>query len=418
MPAVHLATGRQVEIQRATGSTAELMRLKRALRDHADVMHPGWILPIDAGLDDKGLYVVYPDPGGESLDALMNRPLPVAEVVEFLRQMGQMLGELHVRGQYHGLLRPDCIRRVRAVDGTTHYRVVDVGLINSAFAVFDTEWAAPESKVDALSDIHVLGRLAVSMLGGRATAEQQMVPGDTPVGLTRMLMAMLSTERVQRPLSGTAVLQGLNTPVAAQSTPPPTRPQKEPPSAMTTIPGLSEMSSESTFDRNLEVMTNQWRPLRRIALVVLIGGAIMFYVMVGILQRPGKKSQQPAEVPHPSATTSRPDGGSSDSQTAILELDAGSPPAISDAAILPLDVPDLAIVFSPVLPIDASVPEPTPAAPAVEVASPPVPPKAKKRKRRRIKAKKPRTRRRAKRRGASKTVKPATPVKADPYLRL
>jgi len=415
MPAVHLPTGRLVEIQRATGSTAELMRLKRALRDHADLMHPGWVLPIDAGLDDKGLYVVFPNPGGESLDALMGRPLPVSEVVEFLRQMGQMLGELHIRGQHHGLLRPDCIRRVRAVDGTTHYRVVDLGLINTAFAVFDTEWAAPESTVDAQADIYALGKLAVSLLGGRVSAGQQMVPGDAPVGLTRMLMAMLSQERVQRPLSGTALLQALNASPRAKAPPPPARPSREPAPELATIPGLSEMSSESTFERNLEVMTNQWRPLRRVALIVLVGGAAMFYVILGIPNRP-------ADVPHPSATTFRPDAGPGDQMAVGLQLDQGLPSAISDAAVIPLDVPDLAVVFSPALPLDAAPPPPDkgpePPSPSVEVAAPPVPPKAKKtrRKRGRIKAKKPRKRRGRKPR-KTKSTAPALDS-SDSYQRL
>jgi serine/threonine-protein kinase len=405
---VQLATGRRVEIQRATGSTAERMRLKRALRDHVDVTHPGLVLPIDAGLDDKGLYVVYPDPGGQALDSALSHPLPVTEVIEFLRQMARMLGELHARGQHYGLLRPDCVRRVRAVDGTAHYLLVDVGLINTAFAVFDTEWAAPEDTVDSRSDIYALGHLAVRLLGGQVTGSQHTVPGDAPVGFTRLLMAMLATDPAQRPQSGAAVLQALSNPGRLRPDPRPELP------AMS----LTDVSGDSTFDRSVEAMTNHWRPLRRVAVIVIVGVVVMFCLAKGLLTL-----KPPAEVPHPSATTFRPDAEAPSVANTAVSLDASAGATVIDAGTSPLDTPDLAIVASPVEPIDVGITSPDvifiPAVvepmPAVKVAEP----KAKKpRKRRRVRRRAPKRKRKRKRARAKKAKPAVTAPPATPYERL
>ena len=409
---MQLATGRRVEIQRATGSTAERMRLKRALRDHADVTHPGLVLPIDAGLDDKGLYVVYPDPGGQALNSALGRPLPATEVIEFLHQMARMLGELHARGQHYGLLRPDCIRRGQALDGTAHSRLVDVGLINTAFAVFDTEWAAPEDTVDSPSDIYALGHLAVRLLGGQVKVGQHMVPGDAPVGLTRLLMAMLSPDPALRPQSGAAVLQALADPGRLR---PKLHPEPPP-----ELPGISltDVSSDSTFDRSVHAMTNRWRPLRRVAIIVIVGVVVMYCLAKGLLTL-----TPPAEVAHPSATSFRPDAGSEEVTNTAQPFDAGGPPAVVSVNQSPVDMPDLAIVASPAEPVDAGIVAPsvgfTPAAidpvPLVEAT------KSKVRKRRKgpLRRRASKRKRKRKRARAAKKAKAVSKAPAEtPYERL
>ena len=149
--------------------------------------------------------------------------------------------------------------------------------------------------------------------------------------------------------------------------------------------------------------------------MVLIGGVIMFYIIVGILQRP-------ADVPHPSATTSRPDFGVLDQALVDTASDQGVMGGAMDATTGQPDMLALPVLVSPARPVDAAVPAPVDAAeppsPAVELAAPPVAPKVKKARKRRVKSTtKPRRQRRVRPRRAPQP-KQTQAVDSDPYERL
>jgi len=134
-------------------------------------------------------YIVMERALGQDLDALVEErgPLPVPEMLDYVRQMCAALGEAHAVGIVHRDVKPGNVLVGTAPTGEPLVKVVDFGVakeslppgedasgLTTTTALFGTpEYMSPEQRrstrdVDHLTDIWSLGATMFFMLVGRA----------------------------------------------------------------------------------------------------------------------------------------------------------------------------------------------------------------------------------------------------------
>ena len=168
-------------------------RLEREIVVTAGLRHPH-ILPLfDSGEADGTLFYVMPYVEGESLRARLARDgtLPIADAVQFAREIAEALHHAHVRGIVHRDVKPE---NVLLSEG--HAVVMDFGIASTlstaaemltqhGFAIGTPTYMSPEQisgdrNVDARSDVFALGCVLYEMLAGRppwlgATVQELLV---------------------------------------------------------------------------------------------------------------------------------------------------------------------------------------------------------------------------------------------------
>jgi formylglycine-generating enzyme required for sulfatase activity/dienelactone hydrolase len=229
-------------------------RFLREIRIAANLQHPHILTLIDSGTDGDRLYYVMPFAEGMSLrDRLAAGPLPVSDVVRFLRDVLDALAYAHAHGIVHRDVKPDNIML-----STRHALVVDFGVAKAVSAAsraslagtatgetltqlgtsvgtpayMAPEQAAGDPDINHAADLYAAGIVAYEMLSGRppftgtprevlaahishAPKPIGIVAPQTPPALARLVMRLLEKEPARRHASADealAELESLATP--------------------------------------------------------------------------------------------------------------------------------------------------------------------------------------------------------------
>jgi serine/threonine-protein kinase len=215
-------------------------RFSREARAASRISHPNALSVTDFGEDENGIvFLVMEFLSGRTLKQVIRDegPLPLARVVEIVRQVGDALNAAHAQGVVHRDLKSDNIMLVDTTMAGDHAKVLDFGIakINEPDGNRDSELTAPNlvigtpqymspeqcsqnSEIDARSDIYSLGVILYEMLVGHVpfTADsptmvmmkhlQEPVPSvleersDLPASIGRVIaraMAKLPENRYQ-----------------------------------------------------------------------------------------------------------------------------------------------------------------------------------------------------------------------------
>jgi serine/threonine-protein kinase len=175
------ALDRTVAIKVILSASEEyLLRFARESRAIARLSHPHIVQVYDSGADERGNpYFVMELIEGKSLSTLLGErgPLPVAQVVELLRQAAQGLAAAHAAGIVHRDIKP-----ANLIYSDKHgIKLVDFGIARLASATEDLtathatlgtlSYMAPEvlngQPADARADIYALGLCTFHLLTGR-----------------------------------------------------------------------------------------------------------------------------------------------------------------------------------------------------------------------------------------------------------
>jgi len=171
-------------------------RFSREARAASRISHPNALSVTDFGEDDNGnVFLVMEFLNGKTLKQVIREegPLPLARVVDIIRQVGDALSAAHAQGVIHRDLKSDNIMLVDTMSGD-HAKVLDFGIakIHEPDGTPDTGLTAPnlvigtpqymspeqcsqDSAIDARSDIYSLGVILYEMLVGHVPFS-----GDSP----------------------------------------------------------------------------------------------------------------------------------------------------------------------------------------------------------------------------------------------
>jgi eukaryotic-like serine/threonine-protein kinase len=162
-------------------------RFSREARAASRISHPNALSVTDFGEDEHGVvFLVMEFLSGRTLKQLIRDegPLPLARVVEIIRQVGDALNAAHQQGVVHRDLKSDNIMLVDTMAGD-HAKVLDFGIakinepegrdtgsLTAPNLVIGTpqymspEQCSQETEIDARSDIYSLGVILYEMLVG------------------------------------------------------------------------------------------------------------------------------------------------------------------------------------------------------------------------------------------------------------
>ena len=232
--------GRMVAVKTlavAADDDAVVRRFVREARALARLDHPNVVAVYDTGTEDGVGYVVMQLLAGPSLAALLaeQRPLPLADAVEYAGQAAAGLAAAHDAGIVHRDVSPANL----ILDGAGTLKLVDFGVariedasteLTATGTVFATAgYVSPEQAegrpADARSDLYSLGCVLYALLAGRPpfTAEhpigviQQHLsspspapPAGAPRQLAELLAGLLAKDPRERPSSAAEVRQRLD----------------------------------------------------------------------------------------------------------------------------------------------------------------------------------------------------------------
>lgn len=158
--------------------------------------HPGIPRVYECGvLPDRRPWTAFEHIDGEPLDQSIGEiPLPVADVVVMMRDVGDILDHIHQRGIVHRHITPTSI--VRAPGRRFAVTLVQWGEAST----LDTS----ENRVDPKDDVHELGRIAfraltgaVATTGGSSTERYPGAPGE----VAALIDQMMTADRRRQPTS-------------------------------------------------------------------------------------------------------------------------------------------------------------------------------------------------------------------------
>ncbi len=247
------ALGRRVVVkvlspELAAGLNVE--RFRREIQLAAQLQHPH-IVPVLAAGETEGLpYYIMPFVEGESLRArLAAQPLPIADVLSWLRDAARALAYAHARGVVHRDIKPDNVllsgnsavvtdfgvakalsnARADTASGT----LTSVGTSLGTPAYMAPEQVAADPDTNHRADLYSFGAMAYELLAGRSPfagrtpqkmlaaqmterpeAIEQLRP-DTPPHLASVIMRCLEKDPGDRPQTADAVLRELDASVSS-----------------------------------------------------------------------------------------------------------------------------------------------------------------------------------------------------------
>jgi pimeloyl-ACP methyl ester carboxylesterase len=187
---------------------------------------------------DGRLFMVMPYYEGETLQGRIRRgPLPVAEALDYTRQLAAGLGHAHAAGIIHRDIKPANV----AITRSGQVKILDFGIAKMAdasmtrtgmvlgtLAYMSPEQASGEKQVDHRTDLWALGVVLYEMLAGRRPFAQDTIaalfhavqaldpmpldelrPGVSP-GLQQLVTRLLQKRRDQRYQDAAALLEALD----------------------------------------------------------------------------------------------------------------------------------------------------------------------------------------------------------------
>jgi len=172
--------------------------LRRFVQEHeliSQIRHPNVATIFDHGQTDTHAYIVMEHFPGGDLRQRLTRPLPVAEALHYLRQIGQALAAIHQRGIVHRDLKPDNL--MLREDGTlvlADFAIAKdlqatVSHTRRGEALGTPFYLSPEQalgkSVDRRSDLYSLGVILYEML----TGEKPFRAEDAPALLSKHVHA-------------------------------------------------------------------------------------------------------------------------------------------------------------------------------------------------------------------------------------
>lgn len=312
-------------------------RFSREARAASRISHPNALSVTDFGEDENGIvFLVMEFLSGRTLKQLIRDegPLPLARVVEIVRQVGDALNAAHAQGVVHRDLKSDNIMLIDTMAGD-HAKVLDFGIakikepdgnrdtggLTAPNLVIGTpQYMSPEqcsqdSEIDARSDIYSLGVILYEMLVGHVpfTADsptmvmmkhlQEPVPSvleerpDLPASIGKVIaraMAKLPANRYQtiaELIEDLTIASGM-----AQFAP---VPAGAPPHVNSSAP-VTDEPDEITVVRPREEPLPP-RVQRRAPVTVPVGGATSGSMASGAMPPPVAASFNPLKVIIPSA---------------------------------------------------------------------------------------------------------------------
>lgn len=157
-------------------------RFRQEIRLAALLHHPHLVPLLSAGEADGLLYYTMPLVEGESLHARLTREreLPIAEVVDILREVADAMSYAHRQGVIHRDLKPGNVllenghalvtdfgiaKAISTAIGTEK-RLTSTGLVLGTPGYMAPEQATGDSVVDHRADLYSLGIMAYEMLAG------------------------------------------------------------------------------------------------------------------------------------------------------------------------------------------------------------------------------------------------------------
>ena len=162
-------------------------RFSREARAASRISHPNAIAVTDFGESEEGIvFLVMEFLDGKTLKEVIREegPMPLARVVDIMRQVGDALKAAHEQGVVHRDLKSDNIMLIKAGVGD-HPKVLDFGIakINESEGQLNSELTAPNlvigtpqymspeqcsqsSEIDSRSDIYSFGVILYEMLVG------------------------------------------------------------------------------------------------------------------------------------------------------------------------------------------------------------------------------------------------------------
>jgi serine/threonine-protein kinase len=129
----HEVTGRSVAVKLLRPELVTrpdlVQRVSREARLAVDASHPNVVEVLDAGTDEAGMpYLVLERLYGQTLEALLDRPLSLQCTMEALVPVCNALAALHQAGIVHRDLKPSNIFLSRAEDGRVTPKLLDFGI--------------------------------------------------------------------------------------------------------------------------------------------------------------------------------------------------------------------------------------------------------------------------------------------------
>jgi serine/threonine-protein kinase len=234
-----------LKVLRATASAGGAARFRREITLAAGLAHPHILPVLDSGECDGRLWYTMPLVGGESLGDLTRREgaLPIARVIQILREIAEALGWAHGHGVVHRDLKPDNVlledgraivadfgvakALVTATSGAFAARADDIRTATGVGVGTPTymapEQAAGEKSVDHRADLYALGVIAYELLAGAppftGPSRQTLITAllterprplsahrrDVPAALEALVMRLLAKQAADRPASASEV---------------------------------------------------------------------------------------------------------------------------------------------------------------------------------------------------------------------
>ncbi len=217
--------GRRVDVKLIIRGGGLPRALGREAEAAAQLSHPNIATLFDAGLCDRGPYLVREHLRGETLGRRMERgPVSAREALYVAEAVARGLAHAHAQGVLHRDLTPESV--FLCSDGSV--KVLDFG-VASAYGRRDAEegglaYLAPEQEAgaeDERADVFSLGAMLYRMVSGAlpfpggATLPAQSGPSALPLAvpgspaLAKLIGRMVERDPLRRPRDGDEVLEAL-----------------------------------------------------------------------------------------------------------------------------------------------------------------------------------------------------------------
>jgi len=228
--AIDESTGRRVALKqlRERGDPGRRLRFRREFHTMATLVHPCVVEVFDFGVATDGPYYTMELLEGPELKKLA--PMEPIAACRILRDVASALAFLHVRGLVHRDVSPGNVRCTTS----GRAKLIDFGIVTTTGVAGELagtpRYIAPEAlrgmSIDMTADLFGLGALAYWLLTGRHAYDARsvndleavwardvvrpstLVP-DLPPALEKLVMSMLSLERLARPSSAAEVVDRL-----------------------------------------------------------------------------------------------------------------------------------------------------------------------------------------------------------------